>query len=95
MILGGRGRDRVRAGAGMDIVYGNAGNDVIRGQRGADRLLGNGRQEPPSRRCRQDRLVSFVSRHAGDRLNGGSGRDWAVMDRRNRARAVEHITRLH
>ncbi len=95
VILGGRGRDRVRAGAGTDIVYGNAGNDVIRGQRGADRLLGNGGRNRLLGGAGRDRLVSFVSRHAGDRLNGGSGRDWAVMDRRDRARSVEHITRLH
>ena len=95
VILGGRGGDRIRAGAGRDTVYGGAGDDVIRGQRGADRLLGNGGRNRLLGGAGNDRLVSFVSRHAGDRLNGGSGRDRAVMDRRDRARLVEHITLLH
>jgi Ca2+-binding RTX toxin-like protein len=95
VILGDRGRDSIRAGAGRDTAYGNAGDDVIRGQRGADRLLGNGGRNRLLGGAGNDRLVSFVSRHAGDRLNGGSGRDRAVMDRRDRARSVEHVTRLH
>jgi Ca2+-binding RTX toxin-like protein len=93
LMLGGLGADRVRAGTGRDTIYGNAGNDVIRGQAGADRLFGNSGRNRMFGNSGRDRLVSSFSRRAGDRVHGGSGSDWAMVDRRDRVRSIEHLAR--
>ena len=75
------GRDVVSGGGGHDLVYGGPGADRIAGGRGLDVLYGN---------AGRDRLNGRDGRV--DRLNGGSGRDSARVDRRrDRVRSVERV----
>ena len=92
VIRGGSGRDRLYGGKGNDRIYGDAGPDRLTGQRGRDRLVGG---------TGRDRLYggrgndSLSGRDSGrlDRLSGGRGRDRAKVDKRDRTRSIERISR--
>lgn len=77
-LSGGAGSDRLVGAAGADRLVGGAGSDVLLGGPGGDRLNGG---------AGADRLVAgrgadrLVAREAPpDTLNGGPGRDAAVID---------------
>jgi len=76
--------DLIRAGRGNDVVYGRGGNDIITGdipfgrRPGKDRLYGG---------AGRDYIDSSDGRR--DVVNGGSGRDRGLWDRRDRVRSVE------
>jgi hypothetical protein len=94
------GRDRVEGGGGHDCLLGESGNDVLRGQRGSDRITGgrgndtlvggpgvNAYDAGPGR--------DFVDARNGKRelVRCGSGRDRARVDRRDRVRGCERVSR--
>ena len=70
-LFGSDGDDSLSGGDGGDILYGGAGKDVLNGGRGRDRLFGG---------SDDDTLVAVDGEL--DYLNGGSGDDQALVDRR-------------
>lgn len=100
VIFGYGGNDSIRGGGGHDCLLGDEGADVLRGQAGADRLTGG---------SGADTLVGgsgvnvydagpgadFVDARNGKRelVRCGSGRDRARVDRRDRVRDCERVTR--
>ena len=82
LVLGGPGADRLSGGAGSDLVKGGFGNDRVAGGLGRDLLFGG----PGA-----DRLLARDGLRDG--VQGGSGRDAAVLDRLDRVRAVERASR--
>ena len=100
VILGYGGRDRIRGGPGHDCLLGQDGGDVLRGEAGEDRLTGgrdadvlvggpgvNAYDAGPGR--------DFVDARNGRRelVRCGSGRDRARVDRRDRVRGCERVSR--
>ena len=92
VVRGGAGRDRVYGGKGNDRLYGDAGPDLPKGQRGRDRLVGGTGRDRLSGGPGND---SLSGRDSGrlDRLSGGRGRDRAKVDKRDRIRSIERISR--
>jgi Ca2+-binding RTX toxin-like protein len=84
LILAGKGSDNASGGAGRDRIYGNSGRDRLYGNSGRDRLYGN---------SGGDRLNAASNRHRGDYVSGGKGRDRATVNRGDRVRSVERVSR--
>ena len=80
LILAGAGSDRASGGNGRDRVYGNGGRDRLYGNTGRDRLYGG---------SGNDRMNTAADRRRGDYVSGGSGRDWAAVNRGDRVHSVE------
>lgn len=78
VLLGGPGNDRLEGGAGRDGLRGGPGADRMVGGVGADRLRGD---------AGNDVLVARDRFH--DRLDGGTGRDRATIDR-----SLDHSIRI-
>jgi Ca2+-binding RTX toxin-like protein len=91
VVRGGSGRDRVYGGTGKDRLYGDAGPDLLSGQRGRDRLVGGTGRDRIYGGRGNDSLSGRDSRR--DRLSGGRGRDRAKVDKRDRTRSIERISR--
>jgi Ca2+-binding RTX toxin-like protein len=100
VVLALGGGDRVDGGGGHDCLLGYQGDDVLRGQAGQDRLTGgrgadllvggsglNAYDAGPGR--------DVVQARNGKRelVRCGSGRDRARVDRRDRVRACERVSR--
>jgi Ca2+-binding RTX toxin-like protein len=82
-LTGAAGGDRMDGGSGNDRVLGSAGNDRLAGGKGGDRIAGDAGKDRISARDR-----------TRDRIDGGSGRDTATVDRRRRgARASRKASR--
>lgn len=77
-LSGGPGNDTLFGSKGDDRIAGGSGGDEIEGSTGSDRLRG---QAGPDRIRARDGLV--------DRVNGGTGKDLARVDRKDRVRSVE------
>jgi hypothetical protein len=84
LILAGAGKDNASGGNGNDRVYGNSGQDRLYGNKGRDRLYGGGGN---------DRMNTASNRRRGDYVSGGSGRDWARVNRGDRVKSVERRSR--
>jgi hypothetical protein len=84
LILSGTGKDNASGGNGNDRVYGNSGRDRLYGNKGRDRLYGGGGN---------DRMNTASNRRRGDYVSGGSGRDWARVNRGDRVKSVERRSR--
>lgn len=84
VLVGGDGKDRISGGGGRDVLYGNGGRDHLAGNGGRDRVYGN---------LGNDRLILSRDKRRGDRANGGKGRDRASVNRGDRVRAVERVSR--
>jgi Ca2+-binding RTX toxin-like protein len=84
LILAGKGGDRASGGNGRDRIYGNSGRDRLYGNTGRDRLYGG---------SGNDRMNTAANRRRGDYVSGGSGRDWAQVNRGDRVRSVERRSR--
>jgi hypothetical protein len=100
VVFGLGGRDRIEGRGGHDCLLGDEGNDVLRGQSGNDRLTGG---------AGADTLVGgrgvnaydagpgsdFVDARNGKRelVRCGGGRDRARVDRRDRVRDCERVSR--
>lgn len=81
LILAGAGNDRTTGGSGNDTIYGNSGRDRLYGNKGRDRFVDSGGGK-----------VSAAKRNA-DFVNGGSGRDRASLNKGDRVRSVERVSR--
>ena len=89
-IVGGKGNDLILAGKGNDRATGGSGNDEIHGNSGRDRMYGNsGRDKFVDRGGAK---VSAARRNA-DYVNGGRGRDRASVNKGDRVRSVERVSR--
>ena len=86
-IRGDAGNDRLGSGSGDDRVDGGAGDDVFDevklGGNGSDRLRGG---------SGRDRIRTYGG--TGDDVDCGRGPDFAILDRRDRARRCEAIHRV-
>jgi Ca2+-binding RTX toxin-like protein len=98
-VYGGSGDDVLRGDAGAQTFWGFSGDDVLTGRGGSDDLDGDRGDDVlrggPGRDALDggsgnDRLFSRDG--VRDRVNGGSGRDTARADRRDRLRRVERRT---
>jgi Ca2+-binding RTX toxin-like protein len=100
VILGFGGRDRIESRGGHDCLLGDRGNDVLRGELGNDRLTGGRGADtlaggPGVNAYDAGPGPDFVDARNGRRelVRCGSGRDRARLDRRDRARGCERISR--
>jgi Ca2+-binding RTX toxin-like protein len=100
-LAGDSGRDRLDGGERRDVLRGGAGGDVLRGGPGGDRLEGGAGNDRLF--GGRDRNLSFggTGNDFLDLVNGrreqgscGSGRDRARIDRVDRARNCERVTRV-
>jgi len=91
-LTGGSGNDRLYGEEGRDRILGNSGNDMIAGGSGPDLLgAGTGRNRLYGEGG-NDSLTS-VNRSTRDLVDCGPGRDRAVVDRGDRTRGCETVTR--
>ena len=81
LILAGAGNDRASGGAGNDVVHGNSGRDRLFGNSGADRFHDSGGGK-----------VTAAKRNR-DVVSGGAGRDRASVNKGDRVRSVERVSR--
>jgi len=86
-IYGGGGHDLLRGGGGNDRIYGQAHRDRLAGEAGSDVLVGGASADYFLGGKGRDTLVARD--RVRDDVNGGSGRDRARVDRRDRIRAIE------
>ena len=82
LILAGKGNDRASGGVGNDRIYGNSGRDRLFGGAGADTFYDNSGSGGAA-----------AARSNRDYISGGSGRDRAKVNKTDRVRAVERVTR--
>jgi pimeloyl-ACP methyl ester carboxylesterase len=88
--LSGGGLDDVLRGmAGSDRLFGGPGNDRLEGGRGNDRLHGGAGRDRLFGGTGRDRLDARDG--ATDLVSCGSGRDLAIVDRRDRVRGCERV----
>ncbi|MEA2443450.1 MAG: hypothetical protein QOJ12_742, partial [Thermoleophilales bacterium] len=106
---GGNGRDRMTGGSGRDRLSGGPGNDTLNGQSGNDSVSGGAGNDSLSGSTGDDKLSggSGVNRYSGgpgkDTINArngrketvdcGSGRDTATVDRNDRVKNCERVSR--
>jgi hypothetical protein len=81
LILAGKGNDRATGGSGNDEIHGNSGRDRMYGNTGRDKFVDRGGAK-----------VSAARRNA-DFVNGGRGRDRASVNKGDRVRSVERVSR--
>lgn len=82
VVEGLAGNDRMAGLAGSDRLLGGAGNDSLRGDEGEDTLLGGAGND-----------VLNARDGARDVIDGGTGRDTAIVDASDVVRRVERIRR--
>jgi Ca2+-binding RTX toxin-like protein len=95
----GHGRsDRLFGTFGADRLYGDSGHDKIYGLGGSDRLVGGAGDDGINAGCGRAKLFGGRGRDRlygqngmANRLDGGSHRDYAVVDRRDVTRRVERV----
>jgi hypothetical protein len=97
---GTRHADRLAGGKGADVLIGLAGDDVLRGGAGADRLDGGAGDDRLIGGAGRDVLLGGRGRDRLEARDGtrdvircGSGRDVAVVDRRDAATGCERVLR--
>ncbi len=95
-ITGTARADVLNGTARADVICGRGGNDTIRGRGGNDTLLGEGGNDTIIGGNGLDVMVGgagndsfFAAGGRADRINGGPGRDRAVVDRSDRLVSVE------
>jgi RTX calcium-binding nonapeptide repeat (4 copies) len=100
VIFGFRGKDRIESGGGHDCLLGDEDNDVLRGQAGNDRLTGGAGADtlvggPGINAYDAGPGADFVEARNGKRelVRCGSGRDRARVDRQDRVRDCERVSR--
>ena len=91
LLLGASGNDRLSGGSGDDDLSGGPGNDRISGGAGADRIEDTAGANRISAGAGEDVLVAVNRRR--DRIDCGSGRDGARVDRRDVVRGCEQVRR--
>jgi hypothetical protein len=100
VLFGLAGRDRVEGGGGHDCLLGDEGNDVLRGQPGDDRLTGGAGADtlvggPGVNAYDAGPGADLVDARNGKRelVRCGAGRDRAKVDRNDRVRDCELVSR--
>lgn len=99
-LTGDMGSDRLFGGRGHDLVLGGARGDELDGGLGNDRLVGGAGLDVLGGGAGNDRIKAREDPSAGegtrkDRVDCGSGRrDRATVDRRDRVRRCERVTRV-
>lgn len=88
---GGAGNDRLLGGGGRDVLTGGTGNDRLVGGRGKDVLIGGPGRNAYVAGPGNDRVNARNGRR--ELINCGTGRDTARVDRRDRVRGCERVTR--
>jgi len=95
-IRGTNGNDVLRGTARADVICGLGGNDVIRGGNGNDTLIGGPGNDTLIGGNGNDLMLGgtgndsfFAAGDRADRLNGGPGRDRAVVDPADRLVSIE------
>jgi Ca2+-binding RTX toxin-like protein len=90
-INGGSSHDRISGGSSSDRINGASGNDRLTGSSGNDRITGGSGRNTYSGGSGRDRINARNRRT--ERINCGSGRDTATVDRRDRVRGCERVRR--
>lgn len=90
-LFGGTGTDWLAGGAGDDVLHGGAGDDQLRGGAGADRLFGEGGADVLLGGAGADRIAAVDGKR--DTIDCGAGRDTATVDRIDKVRNCEKVTR--
>ncbi|MDQ4048584.1 MAG: choice-of-anchor D domain-containing protein, partial [Actinomycetota bacterium] len=88
---GGQGNDRLTGGGGKDRLNGDSGNDILAGGSGNDRLTGGKGRNRYSAGSGRDAVNARNRRR--ERVDCGPGRDRARVDRSDRVRRCERVTR--
>jgi RTX calcium-binding nonapeptide repeat (4 copies) len=86
-VAGGPGRDRIEAGRGPLFAFAGGGRDVILGSQSPD-LIEAGQGRDLVKAGRAPDLV-ITAEGGRDRVNCGAGRDFAIVDRKDRRRGCE------
>ena len=91
LLLGFSGNDRLSGGPGDDDMAGAGGNDVISGGAGDDRIV----DTAGANKITAGHGVDVIQADNGrrDRIDCGSGRDHARVDRRDIVRGCERVVR--
>ncbi|MEA2627533.1 MAG: hypothetical protein QOD06_3578, partial [Candidatus Binatota bacterium] len=82
---GGAGNDRLSGGSGRDRLSGGPGNDRLTGSTGDDRLTGGSGRNSYSGGPGKD-TINARNHRGGEKVDCGSGRDRATVDRGDRVR---------
>jgi RTX calcium-binding nonapeptide repeat (4 copies) len=99
VLTGGAGGNRLLGEGGRDVLDGGAGDDELDGGLGNDGLIGGAGPDVLKGGAGADRVEAREDRSAGeqpkkDRVDCGTGRrDRATVDRRDRVRRCERVTR--
>jgi Ca2+-binding RTX toxin-like protein len=99
VLTGGTGVDRLFGEGGRDLVNGGARDDVLDGGAGRDHLIGGAGRDELRGDAGADTLEAREDLSAGekprkDRVDCGTGRrDQATVDRRDRVKRCERVTR--
>jgi Ca2+-binding RTX toxin-like protein len=100
VVLGFGGGDRIAGGGGHDCLIGGGGRDVLRGEAGSDRLSGGAGNDTLVGGPGRNAYDAGAGRDVVDARNGtrevvrcGAGRDRARVDRRDRVRGCERVSR--
>lgn len=91
ILAGGSGADRITGGSGKDDLSGGAGRDSLDGGGGADHLTGNGGVDRFDGGAGNDVIRARDRRR--ETIRCGSGRDRAIVDRSDRVRGCERVSR--
>jgi len=90
-LLGGDGRDRLRGGPGDDVLRGGMRDDVLIGGPGRDSLVGGPGKDRHDAGSGNDTIDARDG--VGESIDCGSGLDTARVDRRDRVRGCERVSR--
>ena len=90
-LRGSSAGDRLLGNGGNDTLSGLAGEDCLEGGTGNDRLIGGTGRNTYSGGSGRDKVSARNGTR--DNVNCGSGRDSAVVDRRDRVRGCERVRR--
>ena len=89
-LAGASGNDNLHGGSNNDRVHGGSGNDRVEGAAGKDRL--NGSKGGDLVRGGSGRDVISARDRRRDRIDGGTGRDRATVDRRSGRKARRSVS---
>ncbi|HTL29498.1 MAG TPA: calcium-binding protein [Tepidisphaeraceae bacterium] len=96
--MGGSGNDVILGSALNNVLVGNGGDDSIYGGVGLDTLYGNDGDDELFAADQRDAFPTVLPKgefpHGSDRVNGGSGHDFALIDGRDVMFHVEGSQRL-
>ena len=87
-LLGGRGHDALFGGRDDDVLHGNFASDLLHGHSGNDHVFGEGGRNRLYGDSGRDLLNATLNRTGVDRVDGGKGRDRALVNRGDRVRSA-------